>query len=120
MGRVETQDGPMVLGPVDCGHIDPHESSWRFSSGKRLTITLAPTEARKAEGVMKRDWERKQAEAKAEAMKTAVETESAKEDVTPATYTHANPISHRALFAGGILVAIVAMLAALFLVTKVP
>lgn len=32
-----------VLGPIECGHIVPSQSSWRLSKGKRLTITLSGT-----------------------------------------------------------------------------
>jgi len=37
-----------VLGPVDCGQIDQHASSWRLSPGKRLTVSVvkAQTDAR--------------------------------------------------------------------------
>lgn len=33
-----------VLGPIECGHIVPSQSSWRLSKGKRLTITLRGTQ----------------------------------------------------------------------------
>merc|ERR1712039_678509 len=39
--RVETDSEPLVLGPVECGHIDKQSCSWRFTKGKRLTLVLA-------------------------------------------------------------------------------
>lgn len=39
--RVEVPGNtPLVLGPVDCGHINPDASTWKLSKGKRLTVTL--------------------------------------------------------------------------------
>lgn len=39
--RVGTGSQPLVLGPVECGHIEARACSWRLSKGKRLTLTLA-------------------------------------------------------------------------------
>eukprot|EP00933_Yihiella_yeosuensis_P075813 TRINITY_DN8535_c2_g1_i5.p1 TRINITY_DN8535_c2_g1~~TRINITY_DN8535_c2_g1_i5.p1 ORF type:complete len:358 (+),score=89.35 TRINITY_DN8535_c2_g1_i5:102-1175(+) len=61
--RVKTANGPMVLGPIDCGYICPEECSWRFSQGKRLTLTLAPTPAGKIEAERKEMLERMKANA---------------------------------------------------------
>merc|ERR1712176_887127 len=38
--RVETGSEPLVLGPVEVGHIDKQSSSWRLSQGKRLTLVI--------------------------------------------------------------------------------
>lgn len=39
--KVNSDSATYVLGPIQCGHILPSECSWKFSKGKRLTITLS-------------------------------------------------------------------------------
>ncbi|CAJ1349626.1 unnamed protein product [Effrenium voratum] len=57
---------PLVLGPVDCGVIDPEASSWRLSQGKRLTLSLMLSEAGKINQQNKKRWEEFQAKMKSE------------------------------------------------------
>jgi len=41
--KVNSSSATYVLGPIECGHIIPSNSSWRLSKGKRLTISLCGT-----------------------------------------------------------------------------
>ncbi|CAE7473865.1 ANKRD17 [Symbiodinium natans] len=61
-----TASPSLVLGPVDCGVIDPEASSWRLSKGKRLTLSLVLSEAGKINFQQKKRWEEFEAKVKAE------------------------------------------------------
>ncbi|CAE7331415.1 ANKRD17 [Symbiodinium pilosum] len=56
----------LVLGPIECGVIDPEESSWRLSQGKRLTLSLVLSEAGKNNFQQKKRWEEFEAKVKAQ------------------------------------------------------
>jgi len=65
MVRVNTSPA-LILGPVECGVIDPEASSWRLSKGKRLTLSLVLSEAGRLNFQQQKRWEEIQAKMKAE------------------------------------------------------
>lgn len=80
---------PLLLGPVECDVIDPDRSTWRFSPGKRLTLSLMLSEAGKINQQNKKRWDELQAKMKAE------KEEKGSSGSTAAAKVEPKPAEHR-------------------------